>query len=160
MKSRLWLLVFFLFGLTITLVLVPRRGRNATEPQSNVDIKEIPGISVGEIAVMPTMQNLSLEPVRFDSGEDGYRFFVIFASNCDACEKDVEFWKLLAKEAAQRKVTFSLVAMDSDSEPVRLFLDRLGLRDLPAVIDRQGEASRNSKFVWFRSICYSQTKGA
>ncbi len=145
LKSRLYLLVLFLCGITITLVLVPRRGKNATENPGSVDIKEIPGLSVGEIAVMPTMHNLSLEPVRLDADEAAYRFFVVFGSNCDACEKDVEFWRLLAKEAERRKVSFALVAMDSDGDAVRLFLDRLGFHDLPAVFDRQGEANRNFK---------------
>jgi hypothetical protein len=145
MKSRLWLLGLFLSSLTITLILVPWRSRNTTETQSSLDIKKISGISVGDIAALPTMQNLNLESVRIDSGEGEHGFFVIFSSSCDACERDVDFWKLLAEEAVRRKVTFYLMAIDRDGEAVRLFLDRFGLRHLPTVIDREGEASRNFK---------------
>ncbi len=147
MKAKMLVLaVFFATGLTLTLVVARRRAETPLRsPPTEDDVRNIPGLSEGEVAAWPLVENLRGEPVRLERNAKRYVFVVVFSSQCQGCERDADFWKLAAREAEKKNVAMYLLSIDSDINDVRKFVDSFGLTNIPVVYDRHGEANSNLK---------------
>ena len=137
--STLLLASCFALSLTVTVILSRRHERISSTNSDLLTMRDIQGLSLGEIVSVPRVETLKDTVQSVQAGPSGYTLLIIFSINCEVCQKDSPFWSKLAAEAVKTKTSYYLICANSPRHEIEDFVDRFGLGDHPILIDAKNE---------------------